>query len=78
MKRFKPNPLLAVLSFVTMLGVVFVGVYPQPLFKAADYATETLFIRGADTREAHSIGPVSPSGNGPATSPLPAAAAQPR
>ena len=47
-KRFRPNPLLTVLSGVTMLGVVFVGVYPAPLFEAADRATETLFTQGVD------------------------------
>ena len=71
MKRFRPNPLLAALSFVTMLGVIFVGVYPEPLFKAADHATETLFMRGADQPEAR-----APALDGGGTAP--AAATQPR
>lgn len=37
------NPLLAVLGGALMLGVVFIGVYPQPLFEAADNSTAELF-----------------------------------
>ncbi|MCC6387688.1 MAG: NADH-quinone oxidoreductase subunit N [Dehalococcoidia bacterium] len=43
MVRFRPNMLLSVLAAALMLGVVFIGVYPAPLYKAADHATETLY-----------------------------------
>jgi hypothetical protein len=64
LKRFRPNPLLTVLSGVTMLGVVFVGVYPAPLFEAADRATENALHPGrrpADrTLTSHAAGPFAP------------------
>ncbi|MBI2764584.1 MAG: NADH-quinone oxidoreductase subunit N [Chloroflexi bacterium] len=41
--RFRPSPLLGALAGVLMLGVVFIGVYPTALYKAADRATETLY-----------------------------------
>jgi NADH-quinone oxidoreductase subunit N len=47
-RSFGVNPLLAGLGGLLMLGVVFIGVYPGPAFKAADRATEPLFERGAD------------------------------
>jgi NADH:ubiquinone oxidoreductase subunit 4 (subunit M) len=31
-----------------MLGVVFIGVYPAPVFEAADEAVQPLFELGAD------------------------------
>ena len=41
--RFRPTPLLGALAGLLLLGVVFVGVYPQPLFEATDQAASALF-----------------------------------
>jgi NADH-quinone oxidoreductase subunit N len=41
--RFKVNPVLWVVGGALMLGVLFIGVYPQPAFKAAENATSPLF-----------------------------------
>lgn len=46
--RFRPNPVLWVLGAGLMAGVVFIGVYPGPVFKGAERATEPLFAQGAD------------------------------
>ena len=45
-KRFKVNPLLRATATVLLLGVVFIGVWPRPLFDAADQATAPLFQPG--------------------------------
>ncbi|MGK2964181.1 MAG: NADH-quinone oxidoreductase subunit N [Tepidiformaceae bacterium] len=42
-RRVKLNPVLGVLSGALMLGVVFIGVYPSPLFEAANNSIEELF-----------------------------------
>jgi len=46
--RFRVPRLLWGLAAVLMLGVVFVGIYPQPVFDAADEAVVPLFQLGAD------------------------------
>jgi NADH-quinone oxidoreductase subunit N len=46
--RFRANPLLVGLAFVLMMGTVAIGVYPGPLLKGADEATETLFLTAED------------------------------
>ncbi len=43
LKRFAVNPLLRVTAAVLLVGVVFIGVFPRPLFDAADEATRPLF-----------------------------------
>lgn len=48
MTRFRVNPLLWGLSGALMLGVLFIGVYPGPVFKAAEKASNPLFQLGAD------------------------------
>lgn len=47
MKRFRINPLLQAMGVALLLGVVFIGVWPRPLFEAADHATAPLFQVGA-------------------------------
>lgn len=47
--RWKVSPVMWTLGAALMVGVVFIGSYPQPLFKAADKAAQPLFQRGADT-----------------------------
>ena len=46
--RFRVPPVLWGLTAVLMLGVVFIGVYPRPIFEAADEAVQPLFQLGAD------------------------------
>lgn len=46
--RFKVHPLLGVMGVALTLGVVVIGVYPGPLFKGAERATEPLFQQGAE------------------------------
>jgi NADH-quinone oxidoreductase subunit N len=41
--RFKVGPVLWIVGAALMLGVLFIGVYPQPAFKAAENATSPLF-----------------------------------
>ena len=41
--RFRPTPLLGALAGLLLLGVVFVGVYPQPVFEATEQAAAALF-----------------------------------
>jgi hypothetical protein len=44
--RFKISPVLWVTGAALLLGVVFIGSYPAPAFKAAERATETLYEQG--------------------------------
>jgi hypothetical protein len=46
--RFRPNPVLGALGGALLLGVLFIGIFPGPVFHAADDAAEPLFERGAD------------------------------
>ncbi|HUE92416.1 proton-conducting transporter membrane subunit, partial [Pseudomonas sp.] len=46
--RFRVPPLLWGVTAALMLGVVFIGVYPRPVFEAADEAVRPLFEVGAD------------------------------
>lgn len=46
--RFRVNPVLWVAGAALMLGVLFIGLYPQPAFKAAERAAEPLFERSAE------------------------------
>jgi NADH:ubiquinone oxidoreductase subunit 2 (subunit N) len=46
-KRMAVNPLLWVTSAALMFGVVFIGVWPTPVFKGAHEATEPLFEASA-------------------------------
>ncbi len=41
--RFRVNPVLWVVGAALMVGVLFIGVYPQPAFTAAENATSPLF-----------------------------------
>ncbi|MCY3602233.1 MAG: NADH-quinone oxidoreductase subunit N, partial [Chloroflexi bacterium] len=41
--RFRPSPLLGALAGLLLLGVLFIGVYPQPAFEATDRAASALF-----------------------------------
>lgn len=41
--RFKVGPVLGVVGAVLMLGVIFIGTYPAPLFDAAEHAATPLF-----------------------------------
>ncbi|MYK25607.1 MAG: NADH-quinone oxidoreductase subunit N, partial [Dehalococcoidia bacterium] len=41
--RFRPAPLLGALAGLLLLGVLFIGVYPQPAFEATDRAASALF-----------------------------------
>ncbi|MEP7216074.1 MAG: NADH-quinone oxidoreductase subunit N [Anaerolineaceae bacterium] len=43
MTRFKISPVMWVLSAGLMLGVLFIGIYPGPAFKAAENAAKPLF-----------------------------------
>jgi hypothetical protein len=45
-RRFRVGPVLWITSGALVLGVMFIGIYPGPVFKAADSATQSLF---ADT-----------------------------
>ncbi len=47
-ERFRVPPLLWGAGAALMAGVIFIGVYPGPVFEAADEATATLFEQGAD------------------------------
>ncbi len=49
LKRFRVNPVLWALGGALMLGVLFIGIYPGPVFKAADKAATPLFQIGADS-----------------------------
>jgi NADH-quinone oxidoreductase subunit N len=51
--RFRVTPLLGVIGAVLMLGVVFIGTYPAPLFEAAENAATPLF-EGADGQRVES------------------------
>ena len=42
-KRFRPSPLLTLTSGALLLGVVFIGIWPTPVFRGAHEATEPLF-----------------------------------
>ena len=53
MTRFKVNPLLGGMGVVLMLGVVFIGVYPGPAFKAAESAAKPLFEQAVHTEAEH-------------------------
>jgi NADH-quinone oxidoreductase subunit N len=46
MTRFRVPPILWAVTAALMLGVVFVGVYPTPVFQAADEAVKPLFQLG--------------------------------
>ena len=46
LKRFKINPLLQLTATALLIGVIFIGVWPRPLFQAADDATAPLFLPG--------------------------------
>lgn len=48
-RRSRMNPLLAVTSGALVLGVVFVGIWPTPLFKGAHEATAPLFEEVVET-----------------------------
>jgi NADH-quinone oxidoreductase subunit N len=48
-QRFKVNPLLWGLGSVLMLGVLFIGVYPGPLFHGAAKAARPLFEQSASS-----------------------------
>ena len=40
--RFRPAPLLGALAGLLLLGTIFIGVYPQPVFEATDAAASAL------------------------------------
>ena len=42
-RRFKISPVLWVASAALMLGVLFIGIYPQPAFRAAVRAADPLY-----------------------------------
>jgi len=46
--RFRVEPVLWGLAGLLMVTVVFIGVYPGPVFEAVDHATRPLFAVGAD------------------------------
>ncbi len=46
--RWKVSPVLWAMGAALAVGVLFIGMYPQPLFKAADKAATPLFQQGAD------------------------------
>ena len=46
-KRVSISPVLWGLGVVLMVAIVAIGVYPTPLFEAADAAVEPLFQLGA-------------------------------
>ncbi len=48
--RFRPAPLLGAMAALLLLGVLFIGVYPQPLFEAADRAASALIEVSAFAR----------------------------
>jgi len=48
LKRFKINPILWGLSGALALGILFIGIYPGPVFKAANQAATPLFHVGVD------------------------------
>ena len=41
--RFRPTPVLGAVAGLLLLGVLFIGIYPQPTFDAADEAVAALF-----------------------------------
>lgn len=43
LSRFRVNPVLWATSAALLVGVLFVGIYPQPIFEAADEAASALF-----------------------------------
>jgi NADH-quinone oxidoreductase subunit N len=45
--RFRVNPVLWVLGAGLLAGVLFIGVYPGPLFEGAERAANPLFELGA-------------------------------
>jgi len=45
-RRIKLTPVLAGLGGALMLGIIFIGVYPQPLYELADNSTVDLFTGG--------------------------------
>jgi NADH-quinone oxidoreductase subunit N len=47
--RFRPNPVLGALAGVLMLGVLFIGIYPGPIFRGASKAARPLFEPGSAT-----------------------------
>lgn len=42
-RRWRVNPVMWTLSAALMVGVLFIGIYPQPLFKGAEKAANPLF-----------------------------------
>ena len=48
--RFRLNPVMWVTGAALMLGVLFIGTYPGPLFSAAEDAAQPLFEGAPDTR----------------------------
>ena len=64
--RFRINPILWGVGAALMLGVLFVGVYPQPMFKGAEHATEPLFDGNGSRNE------LQAPAESPATEPGPA------
>ena len=48
MVRFKVSPVTWVLGAGLMLGVLFIGIYPGPAFKAAENAARPLFQQQAE------------------------------
>jgi NADH-quinone oxidoreductase subunit N len=48
LSRFKVNPLLWTVGSALMVGVLFIGIYPGPLFHGAAKAARPLFEQGAD------------------------------
>lgn len=50
LKRFKVPPMLWGLATVLLVGILFVGIWPAPIFEIADSAVEPLFQAGVDIR----------------------------
>lgn len=48
LSRFKVNPLLWTVGSALMVGVLFIGIYPGPLFHGAAKAARPLFEQGAE------------------------------
>ncbi len=51
MSRFSVNPVLWVTGAAMTLGVIFIGVYPGPVFEGAERATDPLFGVGVETMD---------------------------
>ncbi len=47
-QRFRLPPLVWVIATVLLLGILFIGIYPAPVFEIADSAVQPLFEVGAD------------------------------